>query len=75
MAACVAFGPNGSYLFNSPIRRLKHELPPAITALINEQPKIKEVHDLALGPDGSYVIVYQNANNVHEISTRRLSIH
>ena len=75
MATCVAFGPNGSYFFNSPNWWLKHELPPAITALINDKPKTKEVHDLALGPDGSYVIVYQNDNNVHEISTRGPSIH
>ena len=75
MAACVAFGPNDSYFFNSPNKWSKHELPPVITALFTNEPKIKEVHDLALGPDGSYVIVYQNPNNVRDISTRRLSIH
>jgi hypothetical protein len=61
MASVICFGPNESYFFNSPTQWSYHNLPPELTNLLMAQPKIREVHEMALGPNGSYLIIYTDA--------------
>lgn len=61
MASVICFGPNESYLFNSPTQWSYSNLPPALTALFTQQPKIQDVYELALGPTGAYVLIYRDA--------------
>lgn len=58
MSTCAAFGPNDSYFLNSPTKWSMAGLPPDVGALFTKQPKIKEVYEMALGPDGSYMVAY-----------------
>lgn len=75
MASVICFGPNESYLFNSPTKWSYNNLPQALTALFAQQPKIQDVHELALGPtNGCYVIVYRDAYGKVMLSKGNLHI-
>ncbi|KAF2095676.1 hypothetical protein NA57DRAFT_79389 [Rhizodiscina lignyota] len=58
--ACAAFGPDSSFLFNSPSKWSFNGIPDGITELMTKAPKAKDILDVALGPDGSYCVVYTN---------------
>ena len=55
---CAAFGPYNSYFFNSPHKWSMCGLPDRINCLFNTEPKAKAFHDIALGPNGSYAIIF-----------------
>jgi hypothetical protein len=65
MTACVAFGPNESFFFNSPTKWSRGGLPDDVEALFTGQNKVKEVFNMALAPDGPYCVAYQDANGLH----------
>lgn len=58
MSTCATFGPNDSYFLNSPTKWSMAGLPADLGALFTKEPKIKEVYQMALGPDGSYLVAY-----------------
>jgi len=74
MTSCVCFGPNDSYLFNSPKKWSHHNLPPAVTQLFTQEPKIRDVHELALGPNGAYAIIYKDAHGKTMLSRKAASL-
>ncbi|KAF7341078.1 hypothetical protein MSAN_02093900 [Mycena sanguinolenta] len=49
MAACACFGPNDSYFLNSPNQWSRAGLPEGLNRLFTMQPKLREVHEMALG--------------------------
>ena len=72
MAACACFGPNDSYFMNSPKQWSWRGLPEDLSKLFTTQPKVREVHEMALGPDGSFAAVYTNANGVTMLTRNNL---
>lgn len=70
MASVVCFGPNNSYLFKSPTKWSYDNLPPALTALFTQEPRIQDVYEVALGPtNGCYVMIYKDAYGNIMLST------
>lgn len=61
---CAAFGPNDSYFFNSPLKWSMCGLPDRINTLFNTGPKAKEIHEIALGPNGSYAIIFTDQTGI-----------
>jgi hypothetical protein len=60
MSSCACFGPNDAFFFNSPKAWYFSGLPDAVMAILSRQPKIRDVNEMALGPGGTYAVVYQN---------------
>lgn len=61
---CAAFGANDSYFFNSPHKWSMCGLPDRIISLFNTEPKAKEIHEIALGPNGSYAIIFSDQTGI-----------
>lgn len=65
VTTCVAFGPNDSYFFNSPTKWSRGGLPANVEKLFTGQNKVKDIFDMALAPDGSYSVTYQDASGLY----------
>lgn len=74
MSACAVFGPNDSYFLNSPTKWSMAGLPPDVGALFTQQPKIKEVYDMALGPDDSFLVAYLDHTGCRICMRQSLSV-
>lgn len=61
---CAAFGPSDSYLFNSPRKWSMCGLPDRVNSLFTIEPKAREIHEIALGPNGSYAIIFSDATGI-----------
>jgi hypothetical protein len=61
---CAAFGPYNSYLLNSPRKWSMYGMPDRINCLFTTEPKAKSIHDIALGPNGSYAIVFTDQTGI-----------
>lgn len=61
---CAAFGPNDSYFLNTPGGWYMSRLPDRINSLFTTEPKAKRIHDIALGPYGSFAIIYSDATGI-----------
>lgn len=61
---CAAFGPENSYFFNSPRKWSMYGLPDRINSLFTTEPKAQQVHEIALGPNGSYAIIFTDATGI-----------
>jgi len=58
VTCCVAFGPDDSYLFNSPSKWAWKGIPENVRKLMAEEPKAANLNEISFGPDGSYLCVY-----------------
>lgn len=61
---CAAFGPNNSYFFHSPHKTSVFNLPDRINSLFNTEPRATAFHDIALGPNGSYAIIFTDCTGI-----------
>jgi hypothetical protein len=58
VTCCVAFGPDDSYLFNSPSKWAWKGVPEDVRKLMAVEPKAADINEVSFGPDGSYLCVY-----------------
>ena len=61
---CAAFGEKDSYFFNSPHKWSMCGLPDRINSLFNTEPKATEIHEIALGPNGAYAIIFSDQTGI-----------
>ena len=55
---CAVLGPNGSYFFKTSEKLSWKGLPADVVALIKTEPNLKEVYELAIGPNGSFAAIW-----------------
>ncbi|EPS37605.1 hypothetical protein H072_8698 [Dactylellina haptotyla CBS 200.50] len=67
----ATFGPDGSYFFNSPHKWSHSGMPMNLTDLIGEK-DLRDIHELTLGPNGSYVCTYSNNDGMMYIRRHNL---
>ncbi|KAJ5930395.1 hypothetical protein N7466_005888 [Penicillium verhagenii] len=58
MSTCIELGPDNGYFVNAPNRWAFGNLPEGVMELIRQRPQIRDVRTMALGPNGSYLVVY-----------------
>jgi hypothetical protein len=58
VTCCAAFGPDDSYLFNSPSKWAWKGIPEDVRKLMAVEPKVANINEISFGPSGSYLCVY-----------------
>ncbi|KAH8894623.1 hypothetical protein GQ53DRAFT_762695 [Thozetella sp. PMI_491] len=74
MSTCIVLGPDNAYFFNAPKRSAFDHLPQDVTELMKRRPQIRDIREMALGPEGSFLVVYIDHNGIDRIMYRDLPV-
>ncbi|KAJ5623438.1 hypothetical protein N7490_012043 [Penicillium lividum] len=72
MSICIALGPENAYFVHAPKRWAFGNLPEDVMTLLNQQPPITDIREMALGPNGSFLVVYNDSDGTGKLRYRNL---